>query len=110
MSDTESEITRVSTDGRTTIPRGIRERLGVEPGDRVRWSVDGGAVTVEKATPASTHGILLADGVTDEERREVAEELGEYVREKRRGEWGGESTRVNAADTSRSGSDPDSSE
>lgn len=95
MSETEAKTTRVSEKGQTTIPKEIRDRLGIEPGDQVQWSEDDGEVTVEKETPESTHGILLADDVTEEERSEVAEEMDEYVKEKRRNEWDGESTRAN---------------
>jgi AbrB family looped-hinge helix DNA binding protein len=95
MSETEAKTTRVSEKGQTTIPKEIRDRLGIEPGDQVQWSEADGEVTVEKETPASTHGILLADDVTEEERGEVAEEMDEYVKKKRRNEWDGESTRAN---------------
>lgn len=95
MSEPEGKTTRVSEKGQTTIPKEIRDRLGIKPGDQVQWLEADGEVTVEKETPESTHGILLADDVTEEERSEVAEEMDEYVKEKRRTEWDGESTRAN---------------
>ena len=47
-----SEITvresEVNEDGTVTVPSDIRHRLGVEDGDRLRWTVDDeGALTVE---------------------------------------------------------------
>ncbi len=49
-------ITRVSRDGRTTIPVEIRRRLGLKPGDVVMFTVDeSGAVVVEPVNPAVDH-------------------------------------------------------
>jgi AbrB family looped-hinge helix DNA binding protein len=49
-------ITRVSSDGRTTIPVEIRRRLGLTPGDVVVFTVDeSGAVVVEPVVPAVDH-------------------------------------------------------
>lgn len=40
--------TRVSTRGRITVPRAVCERLGVKPGDRLRFREVGRAVLIEK--------------------------------------------------------------
>lgn len=94
MSDADEPLTtRVSDDGETRIPERIRERLGIEPGDRVAWSADGVEATVEKQS-SSARGSALPDDISDEKRREVAAKLDEYVKRKRRGEWDGESSEM----------------
>jgi antitoxin PrlF len=46
-----SYLARMTSKGQVTIPAELRQRLGTEPGDRLRFTVDDhGAVTVEKAT------------------------------------------------------------
>jgi antitoxin PrlF len=42
------EITKVSDSGVVTVPASIRQRLDIEPGDRLRWNTDDeGNLTVE---------------------------------------------------------------
>ncbi|ERH12182.1 MAG: looped-hinge helix DNA binding domain, AbrB family [halophilic archaeon J07HB67] len=40
MSGLDEQQTRIGTAGSVTIPRRIREELGVEEGDAIRWTVD----------------------------------------------------------------------
>jgi AbrB family looped-hinge helix DNA binding protein len=42
-----SDETTVSERGGVTIPADIRERLDIEPGDKIRWAVEDGDVRVE---------------------------------------------------------------
>jgi AbrB family looped-hinge helix DNA binding protein len=42
-----TDETTVSERGGVTIPSEIRERFDIEPGDKIRWTVDDGAVRVE---------------------------------------------------------------
>ncbi|MFB6177561.1 MAG: AbrB/MazE/SpoVT family DNA-binding domain-containing protein [Halobaculum sp.] len=90
----ETVTTRVSQKGQTTIPKEIRERLGIEPGDRVEWADDGVEITVDKQTPESSRGALRPDDMTEEEAEEWAQGMEEYIEEKRRTEWDGDSTRA----------------
>jgi antitoxin PrlF len=42
------EETKVSDSGVVTVPAGIRQRLDIEPGDKLRWNTDDeGNLTVE---------------------------------------------------------------
>jgi AbrB family looped-hinge helix DNA binding protein len=36
----ESVETKVSDQGSVTIPTSLRQRLGIEPGDKLRWTTD----------------------------------------------------------------------
>ena len=49
----------VTIKGQTTLPRGVRAALGVEPGDRVRYIILDGEVRLIKARPiASLEGVF----------------------------------------------------
>jgi AbrB family looped-hinge helix DNA binding protein len=46
--DDPPQETKVSDRGMVTIPASLRDRLDIEPGDKLRWSVDkDGGLTVE---------------------------------------------------------------
>ncbi len=58
----------VTTRGRVTIPREIRRRLGIEPGTRLRFSVEGEklvAVNESPSDPVSRVYGILGTGDTD---------------------------------------------
>jgi antitoxin PrlF len=40
---------KITTKSQTVIPREVRERLGLKPGDRVRYSYTAERVTIDKA-------------------------------------------------------------
>jgi AbrB family looped-hinge helix DNA binding protein len=42
-----SDETKVNERGGTTIPASVRESLGIEPGDKIRWTVVDDDVRVE---------------------------------------------------------------
>ena len=42
---------RLSGKGRTVLPREVRERLGVKPGDRLRYVLDDACVRIERGAP-----------------------------------------------------------
>ena len=44
---------KLSAKSQTVIPREIRDRLGLKPGDRVRYATTGKGVVIEKADPVS---------------------------------------------------------
>ena len=45
--------TRVTSKGQVTIPKGVRERLGLRPGDEIEFVEDRGAFRVQKRVAAS---------------------------------------------------------
>jgi antitoxin PrlF len=56
---------RMTSKGQVTIPKHIREKLGVQPGDEIGFREEGQAMIVEKAndserTPAVNPGLELA--------------------------------------------------
>lgn len=42
-------FSKISSKSQTVIPREIRERLGLKPGDRVRYAMTASGITIEKA-------------------------------------------------------------
>ena len=68
---------KITSKGRTTIPKPVREALGVGPGDRVRYVVLGDEVRIKPVRPlARLLGALKHDGppVTIEDmERAIAE-------------------------------------
>lgn len=45
------EISRVSTKGQVTLPKKVREAIGVRPGDAVTYDVAPGVVTLRRLEP-----------------------------------------------------------
>ncbi len=43
MSETSSKLT---SKGQTTVPKEVREALGLKPGDQISWEVRGGTATI----------------------------------------------------------------
>ena len=68
---------RITSKGRTTLPKSVREALGVRPGDRVRYLILDDEVRIIPVRPlARLSGVLKHDGppVTLEEmERAVAD-------------------------------------
>lgn len=60
----------VSEKGQVTIPKALRDRLGIKPGERLEFSEEGGrlvAVKVRARDPLDrVYGILQLDRTTDE--------------------------------------------
>ena len=53
----------VGANGRITLPKGVRSSLDVQPGDRVRYIVDGDAVRIVPVRPIHRlFGALSYDG------------------------------------------------
>lgn len=48
---TTLEISRVSTKGQVTLPKKVREAIGVGPGDAVAYKVGQGVVTLRRLEP-----------------------------------------------------------
>lgn len=61
--------TKVSEKGQITVPKAVRERLGIRPGDELDVSDEGGKIVLSKAIAddpvASVYGILGTDLDTD---------------------------------------------
>ncbi len=70
----------VTSKGQVTIPRAVRERIGVGPHDKVNWVIEGDSVKVTRreSVVRRTAGIMKSpDGTsyaTAEEMRTAAEE------------------------------------
>lgn len=45
-------VTTLSSEGQITIPKAIRDELGLRPHDKLRFVIDGRAIHVEKAYPS----------------------------------------------------------
>ena len=67
----------ISAKGRTTLPKAVREALGVRPGDRVRYFVVDGEVRIRAVRPIHRlYGVLAHDGppvTLDDMERAIAE-------------------------------------
>ena len=54
---------RITANGQTTLPEAVREALGVQPGDRVRYTVLDGEVRIRAIRPIQRlFGVLSYDG------------------------------------------------
>lgn len=78
-----SQSTRVTEKGQATIPKELREKYNLEPGDEVVWVDTDEGIVVKKRTHSGGRGMLIPDGTSDEKREEIAEELGQRVRDRR---------------------------
>ena len=57
------EESRIGANGRTTLPKAVRAALHVQPGDRVRYIIDGDEVRVVAVRPINRlFGVLKRDG------------------------------------------------
>ena len=67
--------TKVSEKGQITVPKPVRERLGIRPGDELDVSDEDGRIVLSKARPddpvAAVYGIIDTNRSTDE----IMEEL-----------------------------------
>ena len=68
---------RITAKGQTTLPKAVREALGVRPGDRVRYLVLDGEVRIRAVRPIQRlFGVLAHDGppaTLDDMQRAIAE-------------------------------------
>ena len=83
---TMGETTRVTNKGQTTIPKELRERYGIEPGDTVEWIETEDGLAVKKRSQLGGYGSFA--GEADENDRErLADALEGDLYESRRTEW-----------------------
>jgi AbrB family looped-hinge helix DNA binding protein len=78
-----SKSTRVTEKGQATIPKELREKYDLKPGDEVVWKETEDGIVVKKRTRTAGRGLLVPDDTSEEKREEIAEELGERLRERR---------------------------
>lgn len=74
-----SRATRVTENGQATIPKELREKYDLEPGDEVLWLDTDHGILVKKRTRTSGRGLLVPDDLSQEKREKVAEELQDRV-------------------------------
>lgn len=78
-----AETTRVTEKGQATIPKAIREKYDLEPGDEVRWIDTDAGIVVRKAEAGSGRGMLVPGDASGETREAVAQALERRVRQHR---------------------------
>ena len=78
-----SESTRVTEKGQATIPKDLRDKYSLKPGDEVVWIDTEEGIVVKKRTRTSGRGMLVPDDVSDEKREEIAKELEQRIRDRR---------------------------
>ena len=54
--DAEGETTRITRKGQVTIPKEIRESLGIEPGDELAFEKTDAGYTIQKEEPTTANG------------------------------------------------------
>ena len=69
----------LTTRGQTTVPKPIREALGLQPGDRIEFILDGDQVVLRRAGA----DLSALDGMLDRSEREPIsiEQMNEAIRE-----------------------------
>ena len=69
-----AQVTTLTRKGQLTIPKDVRQQLGLQPFDKIEVEVAGNEARLRKAHPSLTEiaGILPALGVPVEEMAEIA--------------------------------------
>ncbi|MFU8870192.1 AbrB/MazE/SpoVT family DNA-binding domain-containing protein [Natronococcus sp.] len=78
-----SKSTRITEKGQTTIPKELREKYDLEPGDEVVWVDTDEGIVVKKRTRTGGRGLLVPDETSAEKREEIADELNQRLRDRR---------------------------
>jgi len=76
-------IGSVTSKGQTTIPKEVRDQLGLEQGARIEWTVKDGKATVRprKLRAVDLAGILHRPGMKPISVEEMNEAIGRYLAE-----------------------------
>lgn len=74
MASSDDERT-IDEKGRVTIPKAVRERLGLEPGANVRIGVEDGRMVVRPRVSREEFIETMEGCITEETRRDDAEEM-----------------------------------
>lgn len=73
---------KITKKGQTTIPKKIREEIGLKPGDTVRFSIEDGAIQIRRLLSArSLYGSLKYEGLSNTPA-DIEATLNEALREK----------------------------
>ena len=86
--DDTTETTRVSQKGQTTIPKPVREELGIEPGDTVEWETSSEGVHLSRRSTSKTKGVAF-DDASEAAREEWVKNANDRLRRRRAAEWDG---------------------
>lgn len=82
-----STTSRVTDKGQTTIPKELREKYGIEPGDTVVWQDTESGIVIQKVISDAGRGMLVDENLDRESREAIAEELADEVRRRRETDW-----------------------
>jgi len=80
---TMSKSTRITEKGQATIPKELREKYDLQPGDEVVWMDTEEGIVVKKRTRTAGRGMLVPDDTPAEKREEIAEALEKRLRDRR---------------------------
>jgi len=83
-----SQSTRITEKGQTTIPKSLREKYDLDPGDEVVWIDTDDGLVVKKRTRTEGRGLRVSDELDESERDAGADELRDRVRERRDRNYG----------------------
>ena len=78
-----SNSTRVTEKGQAKIPKQLRDKYNLGPGDEVVWIDTDEGIVVKKRTRTGGRGMLVPDETPEKKREEIAEELGQRLRDRR---------------------------
>lgn len=78
-----SKSTRVTENGQATIPKDLREKYGLKPGNEVIWKDTDEGILVTPRTRTGGRGLLVPDDTPEETREEIAAELERRLRDRR---------------------------
>jgi AbrB family looped-hinge helix DNA binding protein len=78
-----SESTRVTEKGQATIPKELRDKYDLDPGDEVVWIDTDEGIVVKKRTRTGARGLLVPEDMPEKKREEVAEGLSQRLRDRR---------------------------
>ena len=84
-----SASTRVTEKGQATIPKELREKYDLDPGDEVVWIDTDEGIVVKKRTRTDARGLLAPEDTSDEKRNKMADTLSQRLRKRRDRNYGG---------------------
>jgi AbrB family looped-hinge helix DNA binding protein len=82
-----STTSRVTDKGQTTIPKELRQKYGIEPGDTVIWDDTDDGIVIRKVIDDAGRGMWVADDLSSAEREAIARELEADIHDRRDTEW-----------------------
>lgn len=78
-----SQTTRITEKGQATIPKELREKYDLDPGDEVLWLDTDEGIVVKKRTRTGGRGLLVPDDTPVATREAIGAELADQLRERR---------------------------